>query len=816
MPGARPEVAHSFMYPNRTIYNVETPDCHFRRFTPDGKFLIGFNRLLSGLQVFRVVNASPSTEALVTASTESGKGEFWQVFRLAWARTYTGIGESLHRDLCLVMPNMKHLIVGRIRRADPGRSNAEQTRNATYPNALSCVKPVEDISLLVIDIHTGKLIDTRTYHNDVMYLSGHNGISVLEDRICLLSLKNQCLHILRVENSGKLTHLREIGWYAHEDDAIYEETLRIREARALARRLDLAKHKRSRESADGPGRCVDEASGSAPNKRRRIDPRADPQATAIYPGAASSSQSQHNLRGATGGYAGEARTSGSGLEPLDTDSAGHLNAHGEALRRMTHDNHDIHCPDASPPSARWPRANTQDGTEALDRRPPFIFPFSQTTASEGQQDASAPSEDSDRVTNSSSGGEGMAPADSSDAVSPFLAFAADRAAIMSLYSLRGLPPQYRLMLTRAIHPSMRLDSMADNDISVIEPSLTSTPYGGLRQRLLGALFMRAKNAPNHSQTLHYFFRSFRQYEGLVLWRAQFVTPTRMLLRFVPLLAATSRTHMPRLQAINSNTLASTFSLLAEYDITEARFGRIWDTEDPDLYEEVERRLDVYRAPMAARSTTDTLAGAQTPSLSNDLYLRDAFESTQAMIRAARSGGLAQAVRKASVMLPFAPQYVQESPLLNPMHFQCNLRTRQTMEKFRPVSLAPIRFYDRKTGTVKFVLSPTPDFFSQRQLDEFVPPAGSSGTTLRSGAVIVVTGGTEELSLVPEINSGGSGNPHTTPSIPPTGHAQQGSGHKAGIVYLFHPTLPLVLSTRNDRGAHAPIPTSNIHFHSSAC
>ncbi|KAJ2829459.1 hypothetical protein IWW50_000845, partial [Coemansia erecta] len=390
-----------------------------------------------------------------------------------------------------------------------------------------------------------------------------------------------------------------------------------------------------------------------------------------------------------------------------------------------------------------------------------------------------------------------------------------RPTVLPLQTLQRLPPQYRLMFTRAMHPVARLDPLMDGDMSAYEPSLTSAPHSGLKQRLLAALFVRAQSAGDRSMALHHFFRSFRQYEALVLWRAQFVTRTKLLLRFVPLHVAMSRSHAARTQSASS-TLANAFTLLAEYDIRDARFSRIWDTGEDALYDEVAHRLDTYRVPMAAQAVS-----ARAPSVANDVYLRDSFESTQSAIRSARSGGLVQAVRKASALLPFPPQCMQESPLLDPSRFQCNLRTRQTLEKFRPVGLAPIRFYDRRTGAAKFVLSPTPncslqlpdDMASgQHNLSDADPlvdvSAVHGASVLASGAVLMPTGGTEELDLQTDTTSSAA---QSTPSMAPQSAAFSSASQKAGVSYLFHPTLPLVLSTRSDRGVNVPLSTSNIHF-----
>ncbi|KAJ2078425.1 hypothetical protein H4R24_004474 [Coemansia sp. RSA 988] len=792
--GTRPEAAHSFLYPNRTIYNVEAPDCYFRRFTPDGKYLIAFNRILSGIQVFRLTTSSPSADSLAGDSSESDKGEFWHFFDLVWSRTYTGIGESLHRDLCLTTADSRHLIVVRLRRADP--TSADAMNQPHFPNTLACVRPMEDVTVMVIDIHTGELLDTREYPNDIIYLSGHNGISIFEDRLCLLSLKYQCLRMLRIERDGRLVAMQDIGWYTREDDSICEDTLRIHEARYMEEREISAKRKRIYSDGDSSRLCVAEASMLLTNKRRRVD--------------SSSAEELSRNRDAD-------RISAT-VEPL----------HGVGVGEQS-----SHAADASssdPHSHRTHNTRREDVHQAPRR---FRFVLRPREALDQSESLTTAVTDQSRVQSGTSAAAAVAATmPAADAANMFMAFSADRAAYMPLHTLQRLPPQYRLMFTRAMHPAARLDTLADSDIAAIEPSLTSAPHGGLKQRLLASLFMRAHTADDRRHALHYFYRSFRQYEGLVLWRAQLVAHDRLLLRFVPLQVATSRSHVPRAHAISSNTIASTFSLLAEYDVLAARFGAIWESAEPALLDELVNRLDAYRVPAAARPTA---ASTRAPSISNDLFLRDAFESAQSAMRLSRSGGPLQAVRKASALLPFAPQCTQESPLLDPARFQCNMRTRQSLEKLRPVGLAPIRFYSRRSGAVCFVLSPSPSYLS---LPLSLPPnSDASASTnlqpqslsdaespmmdisaipgaiaLRSGAVLMNTGGEEDMDPVSDTVAGSSiGQTAPTAAPQPAPSQSLGSSHKAGVMYLFHPTLPFVLSTRSDRWAHTSLPTCNIHF-----
>ncbi|KAI7821304.1 De-etiolated protein 1 Det1-domain-containing protein [Kickxella alabastrina] len=853
------DLIHSCIYPNRTIYNVETPDCHFKRFTPDGKYLIGFNRTLSGLQIFRVLNASASTAQLVEAGCVPQKSEFWHFFKLAWSQSYTNFGESLHRDLCLVTSNMRHIIAVKLRRSDPN-ANANvnmdiptssataglsglQRQQLQRPNVLGCIKAMEDITIMIIDIRTGQLVDTREYPGDIIYLSGHNGISIYEDRLCFLSLKHQCLRILRVKPDGHLVDLQEIGWYTREDDSICEDTLRIREERVLADRALAIKRKSECMALETFGGCIDDTDLPISVKRRKV--------ISAQNARAAMEQASRLVR------SNSDNISFFGMLPSQPPLPPPLLL-SESVNSQNTDTMYPNVPSSS--TMHRPRTSNIQLTTSTGEPLPFIFPFSAQAQMLQTREREPEIRRANMAANVSFAeasfitaarltgliGPDVAIGPLVEAMNPNLPANADRSALMPMQAIQHLAPHYRMLFSRAMqHPAARLDNLADSDIPIIEPSLTSAPHSGLKQRLLGALFMQAKRANDSGLALQYFYRTYRQYEGLVLWRAQFVSCSRLLLRFVPLQVATSRSHAPRSSAVSSSTMANSFSLLGEYDMIEARFLRIWDTSDNELYEEIEKRLDIYRAPMSASRGLGGSSSGQAPSISNDLYLRDAFETSQAAIRTARAGGPVQASRKASMLLPFAPQCMQESPLLDPSRFKCNLRVRQTLEKLRPASLSPIRFYDRVTGALKFVLSPTPYIYTLPSstmtpaavaqgpddpaalrplqysvadgMDVMVetlspppppPPPPPSGV-MRSGAILLPTGGSGDPRFVLDSAAAGAGTAAPAMSPPPSQNVSA-SGHKAGVVYLFHPALPLVLSTRNDTGATA-YPMSNIHF-----
>ncbi|KAJ1782312.1 hypothetical protein LPJ59_006840, partial [Coemansia sp. RSA 2399] len=384
-----------------------------------------------------------------------------------------------------------------------------------------CIKAMEDITILVVALSNGEIVDTREYPNDIIYLSGHNGISLYDDKLCFLSLKNQCLRILRINSNGTLVDEREIGWHTQPDDAYYDDSLRTREVQHLAYLRETAL-KRKRELASGQsfGGCLDEADIPLSIKRQKTSHAAE-SATPPAAGIRITNTHHHTQVYLTPEALnpGPAEPRGSALQQLHV-STSLIPPVPQSPSTDSAQAHDLHCPEMPTNSFMSSATNVCFSSGSTGERLPFIFPFSSQTQGalsidNELDDALAPMQ-----SNIFPGGTRMSSL--AESLNPLLAMASDQvAAFMPLQALQRLPPHYRLMFTRAMQPSGRLESLADSDIPLIEPSLTSAPYSGLKQRLLGALFMRANSKDDNGLSLKYFYRTFRQYEGLVLWRAQF-------------------------------------------------------------------------------------------------------------------------------------------------------------------------------------------------------------------------------------------------------------------------------------------------------
>jgi de-etiolated-1 len=83
---------------------------------------------------------------------------------------------------------------------------------------------LDDVTLHVMRVHTGEMASEYTFHNDQIQLTGHAGVSMLDDILLVTSIRRQTIYMLQLLHQ-KLVLVREIGWYNYDDDArFFEQT----------------------------------------------------------------------------------------------------------------------------------------------------------------------------------------------------------------------------------------------------------------------------------------------------------------------------------------------------------------------------------------------------------------------------------------------------------------------------------------------------------------------------------------------------------------------------------------------------------------
>lgn len=88
---------------------------------------------------------------------------------------------------------------------------------AVSPNARS---PLEDYSLHVVEIETGRLVDSKRFKCDKIFLSHNQGLYLYKNILAVLSVQQQLIHIFHISSAGCFTDVRTIGRFCHEDDQL--------------------------------------------------------------------------------------------------------------------------------------------------------------------------------------------------------------------------------------------------------------------------------------------------------------------------------------------------------------------------------------------------------------------------------------------------------------------------------------------------------------------------------------------------------------------------------------------------------------------
>lgn len=77
--------------------------------------------------------------------------------------------------------------------------------------------PLEDYTLHLVDLHLGKLCDTRHFKVDKIFLSHNQGLYLYKDTLAVLSVQHQMIHIFQILD-GMFVDVRKIGRFCYEDD----------------------------------------------------------------------------------------------------------------------------------------------------------------------------------------------------------------------------------------------------------------------------------------------------------------------------------------------------------------------------------------------------------------------------------------------------------------------------------------------------------------------------------------------------------------------------------------------------------------------
>eukprot|EP00064_Thunnus_orientalis_P007300 superscaffoldBa00000800_g7320 len=243
-PGAhwyRVRCFHQNLFPNFTVVNVEKPPCFLRKFSPDGRCFIAFSSDQTSLEIYEYQGCQAAQdllrgqegETLLTANDQRSlniRGRlFERFFSLLHVTNVASNGEHLNRECSLFTDDCRYVIVGSAvyvpEEPPPYFFEVYRNNESVTPNPRS---PLEDYSLHIIDLHTGRLCDTRSFKCDKIILSHNQGLYLYRNILAVLSVQQQTIHVFQVTPEGTFLDVRTIGRFCYEDDlltlsAVYTE-----------------------------------------------------------------------------------------------------------------------------------------------------------------------------------------------------------------------------------------------------------------------------------------------------------------------------------------------------------------------------------------------------------------------------------------------------------------------------------------------------------------------------------------------------------------------------------------------------------------
>ncbi|KAJ3406631.1 acid phosphatase det1, partial [Chytridiales sp. JEL 0842] len=231
---------------------------------------------------------------------------------------------------------------------------------------------------------------------------------------------------------------------------------------------------------------------------------------------------------------------------------------------------------------------------------------------------------------------------------------------------------------------------------------TTHPFSGIKQRLMSFLFRQAFLEGTIS-SMRRFYLSFDQYQSLVLWRMQFMGDTHILIKFGILEQNFGRVFEPT---------ATQPYIFVLYNLETSLVEAVYNSSSEEL-------LRGYETWQELRNSAyeDMISFMTHPA--NNMYARDYGQTCVDVIQKAKNGGRANGVRRLLYSLPFNPQCFTESPYLDHNLFMYDEKVVNYLDRPRPGSDFPIKFWHRQTNLPLIRLDTNP-----------LPSDGSFGSFLK--------------------------------------------------------------------------------------
>lgn len=240
---------YTAIVPSSTFINVTSvPSVTFRRFTPCGQYLISLSRNQRDLVVYRLETGGrrPTTSTIdfstqpyspaprhdgllrlqLPPSLPAHSCPFSRFFTQLHSTPIATGAESLAPDFCLSTTRARYVILA---------SYSSREDSQPPPAPLPTCPVLDRFTLHLVEVTTGEVADRFCLTDDFVSLDGNAGVHMRGDMMVVLSLRNQTLHIIKVQESlGRFSEEARIGANCSQDDELVIS--RARDAEATWRR----------------------------------------------------------------------------------------------------------------------------------------------------------------------------------------------------------------------------------------------------------------------------------------------------------------------------------------------------------------------------------------------------------------------------------------------------------------------------------------------------------------------------------------------------------------------------------------------------
>ena len=220
----RRRALYQSVVPNYTEPHVKVPSGFLRKFSPDGRLLLGFSSDQKSVIVYTYLGAGAGQD-LYDGTKQSKRINldlFGRFFRLKHTVHIPRTNENLNRECSLFTEDCRYVIVGSsvAIQEDPFPPMSEMYTN-NEALAANGRYQIEDYTLYCVDIQVGIVTDSQSFKCDKIYLSHNQAVSLCGSTLAVLSTQQQTIHLYSIVN-GAFVHLNSIGRFCYPDDpAIY-------------------------------------------------------------------------------------------------------------------------------------------------------------------------------------------------------------------------------------------------------------------------------------------------------------------------------------------------------------------------------------------------------------------------------------------------------------------------------------------------------------------------------------------------------------------------------------------------------------------